>query len=543
MQGISKFLNPWLVLGAGIAVVVVTPLGVILASLAYDATDVWTHLAQTVLAEVTINTLWLVLGVGLGTALLGVTLAWLMVFYEFPGRTYLEWFLMLPLAIPTYVLGFVWIGILDFSAPVPTLLRDWVPASVGWLPEIRSCGGVIFVMTLALYPYVYLLARNAFQTQGKSVLEAAKSLGMSHTGTFFKISIPMAKPWILGGLMLVAMETLADFGTVSVFNYDTFTTAIYKVWFGMFSLAGAQQLSSVLIMFVFCFLILEHFSRGRRGYALGSRSNTEIYRTPLRGKKMILVYLYPFAILLVAFILPVFQLASWGLAVLSEDLDARYIAMTYHTLVLACLAAFFVVITALLLSYAGRRDRGWGMQVLTKVATMGYAVPGTVLAVGIFSSLVGMDHLLISSAKQFLGIDTGMLLTGTLAAMVLAYSVRFLRVGFSPIESAMQRVTLHVEEAARNLGFRGLHLISKIYVPIMRGGLITAALLVFVDVLKEMPISLMTRPFGWDTLSVRIFEMTAEGEWQRAALPSLVLVLTGFIPVFLLTQRFGEGKK
>lgn len=527
--------GPWFWGAAALALLVAGFVAVVFASFLQETPDIWNHLAENVLPGVLVNTFWLVLGTGLGTLLLGTTLAFFTACCEFPGRRFFEWALMLPLAIPAYVLGFVWIGILDYSGFVPTLLRDWLGTDAA-VPPIRSRGGVIFVMTLALYPYVYMLARNAFLTQGRSVIEAALSLGRSRKELFTEIMIPMARPWILGGLSLVMMETLADFGTVAVFNYDTFTTTIYKTWFSLFSLPAARQLSAVLVGLVFILLFVFQGLKGGARYALPARHRAAQARLRLAGTRGAAVSFYALAVLGLGFLIPVLQLGIWAGAVWETDLDGIYLGLAGRTLLLAALAAGIICAAAFVLTTAERRHPGWAARLFAGTANLGYAVPGTVLAVGVYSSLIVIDRAVAEWAGRW-GFETGLPLTGTIAAMLIAYTVRFLAVGHQPVESAMRRITPQMEEAARSLGARGFKLFRRIQLPLLGGGLRTAFILVFVDVAKEMPITLMTRPFGWNTLAVRIFEMTSEGEWQRAALPAVILVIVGLMAVLFLMRR------
>lgn len=525
------------------AALVLAPLTVVLSSLFSGTDPIWQHLAETVLARLLWNTLWLTVGVAFGTALLGVSLAWLTAVCDFPGRKFFDWALMLPLAVPTYVIAFVGIGLLDFTGPVQTGLRTWLGREEVFFPKIRSTGGVIVVMTLALYPYVYLLARNAFLTQGRRAMEAAQSLGHNRWSGFFRVALPMARPWIAGGIMLALMEALADFGTVSIFNVDTFTTAIYKAWFGFFSLSAASQLASLLVLIVFVVILMEQGLTSRIRYTPAERSGAQSDRVrlnPLRGR---LAAIYSLLILCVAFVIPVVQLVIWASGVFSQDFDRRYIAFLSHSLSLGGIAALLTVFCALILVYANRLRNTLSIRVMVRIATLGYALPGSVLAVGIFIPLVWLDNQIMLRGREWFSLETGFILKGTLLTMLLAYLIRFLAVAQNPLHSAIQRITMNTDEAARSLGVSGITMLRKVHLPVLRGGLLTAMTLVFVDVMKEMPITLMTRPFGWDTLSVRIFEMTSEGEWERAALPALVLVIAGFLPMMLLTKHAGQREK
>lgn len=527
------------VLTAGaIAALVLVPVVVVLSALVEPDTDAWEHMVANVLPELLRNTFWLVLGVGLGVAVLGVSLAWLTAVCDFPGRRLFSWTLLLPLAVPTYVLAFVFIGLFDFTGPLQTALRSWF-GSVPF-PPIRSRGGVILVMTLALYPYVYLIARNAFLTQGRHALEAAQSLGMSRRRAFFAVALPMARPWIAGGVMLAVMETLADFGTVAIFNYDTFTTGIYKAWYGLFSLSAAAQLASLLVLLVFGVLLVEQYLRQRKRYTSQGRGRATKQAIVLRGWRRWAATGFCCAVLLFAFVVPVVQLLVWAWGVAAEDLDARYIGFLWHSLLLGGLAALVTTLVALILSYAARSARHVATTWLTRIATLGYALPGPVLAVGTFIPIAWFDRLLSDALQKGFDLQVGQLLQGTLLAMLVAYCVRFLAVAFNPVDGNMQRVTRSVDDAARSMGIGGWRMLTHVHAPILRGGLFTAALLVFVDVMKEMPITLMTRPFGWDTLAIRIFEMTSEGQWERAALPAVALLIAGLVPIVLLTRLTEE---
>jgi len=517
-----------------VAGLVLVPVVVTFSSFAQVEGDILAHLAEFVLPELVGNTLWLVLGVGMGVSVLGVSLAWLTAMCEFPGRRLFDWALLLPLALPAYVTAFVAIGLLDFTGPLQTWLRE------GWgitgLPEIRSRGGVVLVMSLALYPYVYLIARNAFATQGAIALEAAQSLGLTRTQGFFRVALPMARPWIAAGLMLALMETLADFGTMAIFNYDTFTTAIYKAWYSLFSLAAAAQLASILILFVLVAVVFEQRSRAKMRYSTVGRSAGS-RRIRLSPTLAALAFAYAGTVLAVAFLIPVTQLAWWTREVIAADLDIRYWAFAWHSVLLAGTGALMVVGVALLLAYAGRQRPGTTMIWTQRLATLGYAFPGAVLAVGLFIPVAALDNWLIDSGRAWFGFGGSEILKGTLLVMLLAYLVRFLAVGFGPIDSGLHRITRNVDEAARNLGTGAAGLLTRVHLPMLRASLLSAAALTFVDIMKEMPITLMTRPFGWDTLAVRVFEMTSEGEWERAALPALAIVIAGIIPIILLTWR------
>jgi iron(III) transport system permease protein len=392
-------------------------------------------------------------------------------------------------------------------------------------------------MTLALYPYVYLLCRNAFLTQSKSSIEAARTLGLTHFEAFFKVSLPMARPWIAAGLMLVIMETLADFGAVSILNFDTFTTAIYKAWFGFFSLTGAAQLSSILVFIVFLVIVLEQRFRTRMRYSHSSGSGQKMDRIELSKGFGWTAFSFCLMVLLAGFIVPCVQLVAWTLESFHVEFDGRYVWLVGRTLFLAFVAALLTLSGAIVLAYAKRHRPDPYTLSLTRVATLGYSLPGTVLAVGIFIPVAKVDNILIRFMQSAFDFEISPLLQGTLVVMFIAYLIRFMTTGFNAVDSSMQRITTSIDEASRLMGVKGLALLRRIHIPLLKNGLLTALILIFVEVMKEMPITLMTRPFGWDTLAVKIFELTSEGEWERSALPAIALVLAGLVPVIFLTHH------
>jgi iron(III) transport system permease protein len=523
------------------AILVALPMAAVLAAIAQGATGadpaLWAHLREHVLAGVTVNTAVLVLGVVALALALGTSLAWLTAACDFPGRGFFAWALYLPMAMPAYVLAFVAVATLDYAGLVPTALRSWFGAGFP-VPPIRSTGGVIVVLGLASYPYVYLMARGAFMTHGARVLEAAQSVGYGPWAGLLRVAVPLARPWLAGGAALVAMETLADFGAVSVFNYDTYTTSIYKAWYGLFSVETALALALLLLVFVALVLAAEQLARGRRRHTaadLGARAPVRLALTGLRG-----AFAFAFAgtIFAIGFVLPGIALLRWALEVAPFDLDARYVTYILRTLGLAGMAALACLGLAVTLGYANRLSPGFVPRAASHVATLGYAVPGAVLAVGVVTALGSVDD-----AFRTLAGGEGLWLQGTVLALLLGYIARFLAVAYGPVQGGFARIRPALEEAARSLGLAPREILARLHLPLLGAGAGTALLLVFVDVMKEMPITLMTRPFGWDTLAVRVFEMTAEGEWERAALPALAIVVAGLLPVALLTWRMERAAR
>jgi len=518
-----------------LAISVLIPLLVIVGTWFVVDPEVWSHLGTTVLPELLVNTLLLVVGVGFGTTALGVSLAWLTSLCDFPGRRWLDWGLMLPFALPAYVLAFVFLGVFDFAGPVQVALREWFGLGPRWSVEIRNAFGVITVMTLVLYPYVYMLARVSFLGQGQSAYEAARSLGRGPWSAFFHVSLPMARPGIIAGLSLALMEALADFGAVSVFNFNTFTTAIYKAWFGFFDLHSAAQLASILLMLVLLALVVERRFRERARYAEQGRGGARP-RMRLQGGQAWAASAYGWLVFILAFALPVVQLLVWAWESRTH-IDQRYLDLLVHTFSLGSMAALLTVAGAFVLAFAHRYYGDTFTRIGVRVGTLGYALPGSVLAVGVMLSLTWIDNRLADGLEWLLGEDPGLFLSGTVVALLMAYFARFLAVAYGPVDSALERIRPSLREAARSLGASQAEIVKRVYVPMLRPGLLTAGLLVLVDVMKEMPATLLLRPFGWDTLAVRIYELTSEGEWERAALPAVALVGVGLLPVILLVRK------
>lgn len=498
--------------------------------------EVWAHQLEHVLPRVALNTVLLVLLVGLSTALLGAALAWLVAAHEFPGRRVFAWALLLPLAVPAYVLAVVFAGALDYAGPLQGWLRETIHVGLR-LPSVRSLGGATLVLTLCLYPYVYLLTRVALETAGSRPLEVAQSLGLDREAALRRVLLPLVRPAVAAGVALVCMETLADFGVVAALNVDTFTTAIYRAWYGMYSVSAALQMAALLGLVAMAGVWLERRARGARGYA-GDRPAGDLPRRRLRGAAALAASAFAGTVIAIAFLLPMAQLVAWAWKHSASDLDARYWAFAGRSVVLAASGAVVVVTAALIHGYALRGERRRWVAGIGRIATTGYAIPGTVLAVGLFAPLAALNNWLQDRLDAFFGSSAPQLfLQGTLLAMFLAYLARFLAVGAGPVESGLERIHRNLDEASALLGARGLARLRRLHLPLLRGSLSAAAILVFVDLMKELPITLMTRPFGFETLAVRVFEMAAEGEWQRAALPSVLIVAVGVMPVVLLARR------
>jgi iron(III) transport system permease protein len=412
-------------------------------------------------------------------------------------------------------------------------MRVWLGPGVR-LPELRSWGGVTLMMTLVFYPYVYLLARTAFREQGAATLETARSLGRSRFGAFLTITCPLARPSLVAGVSLAMMEALADFGTVATFGYRTLTESIYRVWYGMFDRAAATQLASVLLLFALGVLVLERASRGRARFTQGSRRGPEVTPVTLRGWRAVAAAGACCAVLGLAFLLPVGQLAVWAVgAVGGGQVVPTFGALLLNTVWLAAMAAACACVLAVVLAYAGRLRPTHSVRFSARFAAMGYALPGSVIAVGVLLPLAGLDHLLAPHLDRLAGRPVGLILTGSATGLIFAYLVRFLAVSVQTVEASLTKIPVSLDDAARSLGVSAGRALFRVHLPLMRSGLLTALILVFVETMKEMPATLLLRPFGLNTLAVEVWERTSEAMWAEAAVPALAIVLAGLVPVAL----------
>ncbi len=510
-----------------ISLFMLIPIIIVLFSWTQPVADIWQHMTDYVLPQVIKNTAILLLMVTVIAGSIGTALAWITSMYRFPGQRFFSWALMLPLAMPAYVLAFVTVGIVDFSGPLQTGLRDLGFSTA--IPSVRNVWGAGLILSLAFYPYVYLLARQAFLSQGRRAIEAGQMLGLSRGKVLLRLALPQALPWIIGGLLLACMETLADFGAVSVFNVDTFTTAIYKAWFGFFSLTTAAQLAALLIGVVFVVVFFEQYWQARRGSTVTQGSNRR-FETSTAAK--IAMTLFCTTVFLIAFLIPFLQLLYWTAMNFRQDFDARYIDFVTNSLMIAGMTTLLIAFLAVIIAWIKRQYADKSTKLMITLANLGYVVPGTVLAVGVFIPIAWLDNQLIA-----FGITSKQVLSGSVIIMLLALSTRFMTVSFQPIDRQLQRLTVNQEAAAKILTTNPLQRWRQVVLPVLKPGMLTALLMGFVEVMKEMPITLMTRRQSWDTLAVRVFEMTSEGMWARAALPSLLIVLVGLIPVWILLRQ------
>ncbi len=496
----------------------------------------WGHLTQYLLPDYLINSAYLVVGTTILSLLWGVPTAWFVSVYSFKGRKLLEWLLILPLTIPTYIMAFTYAGIFDYAGPIQTVLRNRFNLNLAAELDILNLPGAIFVLSLALFPYVYVTCRAAFLTRFQSLIEVSRMLGVSASRTFFKVILPVSRPAIIAGLTLVVMEVLNDYGAVKYYGVRTFTTGIFRSWFSYEDQQGAIYLSALLLMVVFLALGLEYWQRGKSRYNPGSANERPPQRTKLTGAKGsgILVLCAIPAVL--GFVLPLLQLIYWSYISLESFSFPHIGSMILNSFSLAFSAALGCVIVAILLLFALQMRPGPWLRNGSKFATMGYAVPGAVIAIGVLVAFLWLDKSIIRWFQSLVGLNPGLLLTGSVLGLTFAYIVRFLAVAYGPLESGFTRLGRPLYEAGQVLGASSWRHLININMPLLKGVMLSAGLLVFVDVLKELPLTLILRPFNFNTLATRAFELASDELVAAAATPSLIIILTGLLPIIFLNR-------
>lgn len=520
-----------------IALLVSAPLLVIASALWLPASDNWLHLRSTVLVDYVHNTLWLLLGVGTLAALLGIPSAWLCSSTEFPLRKTLSWLLVLPLAAPAYVIAYVYTDLLEFAGPVQSALRDWQHWQVGdyWFPNIRSLGGAVMVLGFALYPYVYLLCRAVFETQSAALYESARLLGASAGSAFWRIALPSARPAIAGGLALVLMETAADFGVVEYFGVATFSTGIFRAWFGMGDKAAALQLAAGLFIVAAALVLFEQLAR--RG-----RVNNPVSRAHRPGR----VQLGPIARwlatgccllpVLIGFAIPTLILLNYAIGTGDARFGLRFATMLLNSFGVASVSAVIATGFALVLCYAGRLHGGRLTIIGTRIATLGYALPGAMLGLAVLVALTDLDRAIATWRRAQFGGNPQLLLTGTVLVLVFAYVVRFLTVAYNSCHAGLEKIHPRLDDVGRTLGHTPGQLLKRVHLPLMRPAVLTALLLVFIDVIKELPATLILRPFNFETLATRVYRLAADERLAEASTAALCIVALGLLPVLLLNR-------
>ena len=499
-------------------------------------------LAGTVLPRYVGSTALLCLIVGIGTSVIGTGTAWLVTATRFPGRRLLEFCLVLPLVYPAYVIAYAYTDLLDHPGLVQTTLRDlmgWGPRDY-WFPEIRSLGGAAAMLTFVLYPYVYLLSRAAFLQQSSTAYTVARTLGHKPLSAFLRVSMPLARPAIAGGVLLALMETLADYGTVAYFGVQTFATGIYVSWFGLFDRVAAAQLALCLLVVALTLALLERQQRGQSRFHAAGRSFEQMEPAKLRGGAAVAAIAFCFLPVLLGFLLPTAILVGLASGTGQLLFTPRYLGFIEHSVTLSAIAAVITVAAAVALTFSVRLKPSPSAQAATSIAGVGYAVPGGVIAVGLLFPFAAFDNALDHFMETRFGIDTGLLITGSIALMIAAYMVRFLAVALNTIDSGLASVHPNIDAVARTLGQTPLSMLRKIHLAILRPSLLTALLIVFVDVMKELPATLILRPFNYDTLAVQAHRLASDERLQEAAVPSLVIGAVGLLPVLVLIWSIGR---
>ena len=529
----SKTLG-WSLTSLLVSALIAIPMLFILLSLFGPTDPAWTHLRQTILPSYIGNSLLLMLQVTIYSTLIGVSTAWLVAATEFPGRRIFSWALMLPLAAPAYIIAYVYTDLLEFSGPVQTLFRSITGLEGGEyaFPPIRSLTGAALMLSLVLYPYIYLLARAAFAQRSAILFDAARTLGSSPWQAFFNIALPSARPAIAAGLALVLMETLADFGVVDYFGIPTFSTGIFRTWFALGEKAAAMKLAAILLLFVMVLVILEKNSR--KVHSSAYAGDAKLRRFRLKNKQAVAAFISCALPVALGCVIPLSILVSKAITIGDPKVGFGFIDFIWNSATVSVLAVVFAVSVALLLTYAQRIAPNHSTAVSTQIATLGYALPGAMLAVGLLAPLSQLDHWLAEFFLKQFDWQSGLLLTGTIAALVYAYVVRFLTVAYNSVNSGLERIPKIYDQAARSLGASSFKLVNTIHLPLMRRSIIAATILVFVDTLRELPATLMLRPFNFETLATRVYRLASDERLAEASTAALVILAIGLIPVLLL---------
>lgn len=530
-----------------VAGIVCLPLLVVIAAFfvgifSPEQRDVLSHLWDTVIGLYARNSLILLAGVGTLVFIIGVSTAWLTTACNFPGVKWLRWALLLPLAMPAYITAYTYTGMLSFEGSVQGWMRTTFEMTYGdyWFPEIRSLWGAVLILSLVFFPYVYLITRAAFIEQSSAAMEAGRTLGLGPWASFYRIALPMARPAIATGVTLALMETLADYGTVYYFGIPTFTTGIFRTWYGMGDQIGALQLASILLSFVVVLMVVERVSRARSRYHGAGRTASRAKPHQLSGFKAGLAFMACFMPVLLGFLLPAGQLLYWSIERYEIWLQPSFWSLVSNTVTLAVIAAVVTVLVALWLCYGKRRLPLPLVRSSVGMATLGYAIPGVVIAVGVMVPLAWLDHRVIQFSEWIFNYNPGLIFSGTIVALIFAYMVRFLSISIQTVDSGLSQIRHSMDESARVLGLSPREVLKRIHFPLLRTSILTASILVFVDVLKELPATLVLRPFNFNTLAVRAYELAGDERLADAGPPALMIVMAGLIPVILLSRAMGK---
>ena len=531
------FFNPWVIFPFLIFLVFLSPLLVVVASLFGNYSDNWNHLLTYVLSSYVFNSLFLIFGVSIIASILGVGSAWIVSNYNFLGKSFFEWALILPLAVPPYILAYTFTGLFDSYGSANNLVRELFSLNSNYIffPNIRNIYGAIIVFSFTLYPYIYLATRMALINQSRSILEVGKTLGLNKLGIVFKLALPMIRPAIIAGLMLVIMETISDFGAVEHFAIPTFTTGIFRTWYGLYDLQTAMQLSSLLLIFITFFIFIERLSRKNISYTSGSPIYGEIIKVKLKGYKNILAFLICLIPLLVGFVLPILELSNWAINYKLDFFNEDFLKNSANTIYLAVIAAIFCTFLTLLMNFSIRIQKNNFLFFMSSSLTLGYAIPGLILAIGIMQIFNFLDNYFFSTLFNFV-------LTGSILGLVIAYIIKAYALSNSVIEPAYLRVSPYMDDIAKTLNASNLKLLKNIHLPLLKTSFLTSIVLVISEVIKELPATLILRPFNFDTLAVSTYIYASEERMYEAAAPSIAIVLVGLIPIYFLSKTIRSSR-
>ena len=533
----SLFHNSLKVLPIFLFFIFIAPIILVLSSLFYGYSDNWFHLYNYVLSEYIINSIFLILGVSFFVVLIGVLSSWLVTNFDFFGKSFFEWALILPLAVPPYILAYTFTEIFDTYGSANTLLSNifLFDEKKVFFPSVRNIYGAIAVFSFTLYPYVYLVSRMAFVNQSISIIEAGRILGLSRVGAFFKLSIPLIRPAIFAGLALVIMETLSDFGAVEHFAIATFTTGIFRTWYGMYDLNTAMQLASLLLIFVTIFLVFERFSRKKAAFV----SSNSLYKKhkvmKLKGSYSFFAMIFCLIPVFIGFILPIIELINWTINYKLDFFNRDFLKSAFNSLLLALIAAFLCTMIAFLINFTARYQGNKLLSFLSSTLMLGYAVPGLILAIGITQLFTIIDN-------SFYLFRIDIILTGSLIGLIIAYLIKSYALSNSTIESGFQRISNSFDDVSKTFNISCIKLMYKIHLPLLRTGLLTSILLVGSEVIKELPATLILRPFNFETLAVSAYNYASEERMYEAAAPSIAIVIVGLLPIIILSRMIKNSR-
>lgn len=533
----------WFLSSSTIAFFVALPIFSVVFLALFPEENAWPHLISTVLPTYLKNTAILMIGVGGLSLLVGTGAAWLISMYDFPGKRWLSWGLLLPFAVPAYVIAYVYTDLLEFAGPIQSTLRDimgWTSSKDYWFPSIRSMGGAIIMMSLVLYPYIYMLARAAFLEQSVSLYRVSRSLGTTPLGFFFRVSLPIARPALAVGLSLVLMETLNDFGTVDYFAVRTLTAGLYDTWLNMSNLGGAAQIAVLMVFVVVVLISLERYSRRKQKQYHSRNQGDPIPTTLLTGLRGYTASLLIFLPIFLGFVIPFIILGKYAFDNFAVSWDSKFLNYAFNSFALASSAAFITLILGIILTYTNRLNAKPGTKLMVGISSLGYAIPGAVLAVGIIIPFATIDNLVDGWMRDYFNFSSGLILSGTAFAIIFSYSVRFLAVASGSVESSLSKVTPNMDMAARSLGLTQFQTLIKVHLPIIKKGALTGMLVVFVDCLKELPATLILRPFNFETLATQVYQFASDELIEQSALSALIIVLVGIIPIILLDKSINH---